>query len=150
VTPIKAYYFADEAYNNKFEDTKRTGTLAALFAGLTIFISCLGLFGLATYMAESRVKEIAVRKVLGVSVAGITALLSKDFLKLIGIAFLISTPIAWYAMNQWLLGFTYRTGIGWWVFATAGFITVASTLISVGFKAIKAAIATPSKSLRTE
>src|SRR6185436_313417 len=97
----------------KFEDEQRMGTLAALFAGLTIFISCLGLFGLATYTAENRVKEIGVRKVLGASVAGISALLSKDFLKLVLVSFLIAAPIAWWAMDKWLQDYPYRVSIQW-------------------------------------
>lgn len=144
------YKFVDEEYAKKFEDTQRTATLAALFAGLTIIISCLGLFGLAAYMAENRIKEIGVRKVLGASVIGITTLLSKDFLKLVIISFVIASPIAWYAMHQWLLGYTYRVGIDWWVFAGAGIMAVLISLLTVSYQAIKAAIANPVKSLRTE
>jgi ABC-type antimicrobial peptide transport system permease subunit len=96
------YHFVDDEYAKKFEDEKRTGTLAGVFAALTIFISCLGLFGLATYMAENRVKEIGVRKVLGASVAGISALLSKDFLKLVLVAFIVAAPVAWWLMTVWL------------------------------------------------
>jgi ABC-type antimicrobial peptide transport system permease subunit len=144
------YKFVDEEYAKKFEDTQRTATLAALFAGLTIIISCLGLFGLATYMAENRIKEIGVRKVLGASVMDISTLLSKDFLKLVIISFVIASPIAWYAMHQWLLGYTYRVSIDWWVFAGAGIIAVLISLFTVSYQAIKAAIANPVKSLRTE
>jgi len=144
------YKFVDEEYAKKFEDTQRTATLAALFAGLTIIISCLGLFGLAAYMAENRIKEIGVRKVLGASVMNISTLLSKDFLKLVIISFIIASPIAWYAMQQWLLGYTYRVGIDWWVFAGAGIIAVLISLLTVSFQAIKAAITNPVKSLRTE
>ena len=113
------YNFVDEDYARKFQDEKRTGTLAGLFAGLTIFISCLGLFGLATYTAENRIKEIGVRKVLGASVAGITALLSKDFLKLVLVSFVIAAPLAWIAMYSWLKGYPYRVEIHWWVFLLA-------------------------------
>ncbi len=102
------YKFADESYTLKFQEEKRIGTLAALFAGLTIFISCLGLFGLATYMAENRIKEIGVRKVLGASVMSITSLLSKDFLKLVIISLLIASPIAWWAMSAWLKDYSYH------------------------------------------
>ena len=144
------YKFVDEEYAKKFEDTQRTATLAALFAGLTIIISCLGLFGLAAYMAENRIKEIGVRKVLGASVMGITTLLSKDFLKLVIISFVIASPITWYAMHQWLSGYTYRVGIDWWVFAGAGIIAVLISLLTVSYQAIKAAIANPVKSLRSE
>src|SRR5450755_679733 len=115
------YHFVDEEYARKFSDEQLTATLAALFAGLTIFISCLGLFGLATYMAENRIKEVGVRKILGASVTNITALLSKDFLLLVIISIFIASPIAWYFMKQWLMGFDYRINISWYVFALAGF-----------------------------
>ena len=144
------YYFVDEAYAAKFSEEQRTGTLAALFAGLTIFISCLGLFGLAAFMAESRVKEIGVRKVLGASVSNITNLLSRDFLKLVIISFLIASPIAWIAMHKWLDGFTYRINIEWWVFALAGILSVLIAVITVSYQSIRAAIANPVKSLRSE
>jgi len=144
------YHFVDEEYAKKFGEEKRTGTLAALFAGLTIFISCLGLFGLATYMAENRIKEIGVRKVLGASVTSITTLLSKDFLKLVIISFLIAAPIAWWAMNSWLQSYTYRISIQWWVFALAGVLSVTIAIITVSYQAIKAAVSNPVKSLRSE
>jgi putative ABC transport system permease protein len=144
------YNFVDEDYAKKFEDEKRTGTLAALFAGLTIFISCLGLFGLATYMAENRVKEIGVRKVLGASVAGIATLLSKEFLKLVVISFIIAAPVAWWAMYKWLQGYPYRVSIQWWVFVMAGLLTVVIAVITVSYQAIKAAVSNPAKSLRSE
>lgn len=144
------YHFVDEEYAKKFNEEKRTGTLAGLFAGLTIFISCLGLFGLATYMAENRIKEIGVRKVLGASVTSITTLLSKDFLKLVFISFLIAAPIAWLAMNSWLQSYPYRISIQWWVFALAGILSVMIAILTVSYQAIKAAIANPVKSLRSE
>jgi len=144
------YHFVDEEYALKFADEERTGTLAALFAGLTIVISCLGLFGLATYMAENRVKEIGVRKVLGASVAGITTLLSKDFVKLVLIAIVVATPVAYYLMYKWLSTYTYRTPIEWWVFAGAGVLAIAIALLTVSYQAIKAALSNPVKSLRTE
>lgn len=144
------YVFADESYANKFKAQERTGKLSALFAGLSVFISCLGLFGLAMYMAETRIKEIGVRKVLGASVAGIASLLSKDFLKLVLIAFFIASPIAWYAMNKWLQGYTYRINIEWWVFVSAGLGSVLIAFITVSYQAIKAARSNPVKSLRTE
>ena len=121
-----------------------------MFAGLTIFISCLGLFGLATYMAENRIKEIGVRKVLGASVSGITALLSKDFVKLVVISFLIAAPLAWWGMYKWLQDYTYRVDIKWWVFAAACGLSVAIAVLTVSYQAIRAAIANPVKSLRTE
>ena len=145
-----SFNFADEGYAQKFREEKRTGTLAALFAGLTIFISCLGLFGLATYMAENRIKEIGVRKVLGASVMSITTLLSKDFLKLIIISIIIATPIAWWAMHSWLNNYTYKVDIEWWVFIAAGLLSVTIALVTVSYQAIKAATANPVKSLRSE
>jgi ABC-type antimicrobial peptide transport system permease subunit len=144
------YHFIEEEYAIKFEDTQRTATLTGLFAGLTIFISCLGLFGLATYMAENRTKEIGVRKVLGASVFRITVLLSKDFLGLVVISILIASPVAWYAMHGWLQAFSYRIGIAWWVFLVAGVLALLISFITVGYQAIKAAIANPARCLRTE
>jgi ABC-type antimicrobial peptide transport system permease subunit len=144
------YVFADEAYAKKFSDTQRTGKLAALFAVLTIFISCLGLFALAAYMAENRTKEIGVRKVLGASVINITSLLSKDFLKLVFISFVIASPVAWFAMSEWLKSYSYRISMQWWIFAAAGLLALFIALITISFQSIKAAIANPVKSLRTE
>jgi ABC-type antimicrobial peptide transport system permease subunit len=144
------YHFIDDEYAKKFQDEQRTATLACLFAGLTIFISCLGLFGLATYMAENRIKEIGVRKVLGASVITITRLLSKDFLKLVVIALLIAIPIAWWAMNAWLQGFSYRVNIQWWVFAGAGIMSLLIALLTVSYQSIKAGLANPVNSLRSE
>ena len=142
--------FVDEEYARKFADEKLQGILAGLFAGLTIFISCLGLFGLATYMAENRIKEIGVRKILGASVTGITSLLSKDFVKLVILSFFIAAPLAWWGMHKWLQSYTYRVSIEWWVFALAGFLSVMIALLTVSYQSIKAAIANPAKSLRTE
>jgi putative ABC transport system permease protein len=144
------YVFADEAFAEKFRNEKQDGTLAALFAGLTIFISCLGLFGLATYMAESRTKEIGIRKVLGASISGITRMLSIDFIKLVLLAVLIASPIAWLLMNGWLQGFTYHTKMEWWVFACTGLGAVLITLFTVSFQSIKAALTNPVKSLKAE
>ncbi len=144
------YKFVDEAYAAKFKEEQQTGTLAALFAGLTIFISCLGLFGLATYMAENRIKEIGVRKVLGASVFNITTLLSKDFLKLVIISLLIASPVAWWAMHKWLLAFSYHIDIKWWVFAGAGILSILIAIVTVSYQSIKAGLANPVKSLRTE
>lgn len=144
------YKFVDEEYAAKFKAEQRTGTLAAIFAALTIFISCLGLFGLATYMAENRIKEIGVRKVLGASVGGVTALLSKDFLKLVMISFLIACPVAWWMMHSWLESYPYRIDIQWQVFAFAGLLSLLISLITVSYQSIKAALANPVKSLRTE
>ncbi len=144
------YKFVDEEYAEKFSDEQRVGTLAGLFSGLTIFISCLGLFGLATYTAENRIKEIGVRKVLGASVASITTLLSVDFLKLVILSFLIASPIAWFSIDKWLQAYTYRIDIEWWVFVLAGLASVIIAIGTISFQAIKAALANPVKSLRSE
>jgi ABC-type antimicrobial peptide transport system permease subunit len=144
------YHFVDEEYAKKFKDEQQVGTLASLFAGLTIFISCLGLFGLAAYMAQNRQKEISVRKVLGASVSNLAGLLSKEFMTLIVISFVIATPVAWYAMYTWLKTYPYHTNIEIWVFALAGFLTVAVALGTVSFQSIKAALTNPIKSLRNE
>jgi putative ABC transport system permease protein len=144
------YHFVDEEYAKKFTDEKRTALLAAFFSGLTIFISCLGLFGLATYMAETRIKEIGVRKVLGASVTGITFLISKDFLRLVLIAFLIAAPIAGWSMETWLRNYPYRVSIHWWVFALAGGLSFLIALVTISYQAIRAAVANPVNSLRSE
>ena len=144
------YNFVDQEYAKKFGDEQRTGILASLFAGLTIIISCLGLFGLAAYMAQNRLKEIGVRKVLGASVASVTTLLSKDFLKLVLLSFAIASPIAWYAMYKWLSGYSYRISINIWVFVLALCLTVLISVITVSFQAIKAALTNPVKSLKSQ
>jgi ABC-type antimicrobial peptide transport system permease subunit len=144
------YKFVDEEYAKKFEDEKRTATLTALFAGLTIFISCLGLFGLAAYMAQNRIKEIGVRRVLGASIANITTLLSKDFLKLVIISLIIASPVAGFVMHKWLQDYPYRVGIDWWVFAVAGLTAVVIALCTVSFQAVRAATSNPVKNLRAE
>jgi ABC-type antimicrobial peptide transport system permease subunit len=144
------YSFVDEEYATKFSDEKRRGKLASIFACLAIIISCLGLFGLASYTAENRIKEIGVRKVLGASVTNITRLLSVDFLKLVIIAFLIAGPLAYWLGETWLKDFPYRVRIEWWVFALAGILSIAIALLTVGYQAVKAAMANPVKSLRSE
>lgn len=145
-----SYRFVDREYAEKFQDEKRMATLSALFAGLTIFISCLGLFGLAAYMAENRSKEIGIRKVLGASVPGIVRLLSREFVALVLIAMIVAIPVGWWAMNKWLQNFTYRIEVGWMTFAMAGLLAVLITLLTVSFQAIKAAVANPVKSIKTE
>jgi putative ABC transport system permease protein len=117
---------------------------------LAIFIACLGLFGLATFMAQQRVKEIGVRKVLGATVFNIVQMLSSDFIKLVVISAVISFPVAWWAMHRWLQDFAYRTTLNWWVFALAGIIGLIIALATMSFQAIRAALANPVKSLRTE
>ncbi len=144
------YSFMDADFNNIYTAEQQTGKLFITFAVFAIFIGCLGLFGLVTYAAEQRTKEIGVRKVLGASVHGIVAMLSKDFAKLVLIAALIAFPVAWWAMNKWLQSFAYRINISWWVFLIAGIVALLIALITVSFQAIKAAVANPVKSLRTE
>jgi putative ABC transport system permease protein len=144
------YYFLDEDYANKFANEKQTGKLAALFAGLTIFISCLGLFGLSSFTAENRIKEIGIRKVLGASVFSITQLLSGDFIKLIALSFLLAAPFAWWAMNRWLQSYSYRVSVSWWIFAATFLLSVMIALITISFQSVKAALMNPSKSLRSE
>ena len=144
------YRFTDEEYSRNFDNEQRSKTLAGLFAALAIFISCLGLFGLSAYVAESRVKEIGVRKVLGASALSIAKLLSLDFIKLVIVAIIIATPVAWYAMNQWLQSYSYRVDIGWGIFSVAGLLAIAIAMATVSYQAIRAAIANPVKSLRTE
>ncbi len=144
------YAFLDTQFNDLYKSDIHVGQLFNCFAVLTIFISCLGLFGLVTYTAESKFKEIGVRKVLGAGVMQIVALLSKDFLGLVVIAAAVAFPVAWYGLNKFLQGYAYRTGINWWVFAAAGAITLLVAIITVSFKCIQAALANPVKSLRTE
>jgi putative ABC transport system permease protein len=144
------YTFADESYKAKFADEQRTGLLTGLFTGLTIFISCLGLFGLAAYTAQQRTKEIGVRKVLGATVTSIVQLLTKDFIKLMGIAFVIGAPIGWYAMEKWLQDYNYRIAIGADVFILTLLSSILIVVLTVSFQAIKAALMNPVKSLRSE
>lgn len=144
------YTFVDDAYAKKFAETQRTGTLAGLFAFLTIFISCLGLFGLAAYMAENRTKEIGVRKVLGASVYAITRLLSKEFVILVLIACVIAFPIAYWAMDNFLQTFDYRISLGWGIFVISGLGALTLALITVSSHALRAAVANPVDSLRDE
>ncbi len=144
------YDFLDQSYAAKYKSEVLTGDLTYYFAFISILISCLGLFGLATFMAKQRTKEIGIRKVLGASVNSITALISKDFLKLVSFAILIASPLAYYFMNSWLDDFAYKIIITWWIFAFAGMLTITIALSTIGFQAIKAALANPVKSLRTE
>ena len=144
------YEFVDEEYAKKFRSEERVASLARVFTLLAILISCLGLFGLASFVAEQRTKEIGVRKVLGASVANLWTLLSKDFIKLVIIALLIAVPIAYYIMHNWLQKFNYRTTVSWEVFLIAGCGALFITIITVSVQAIRAAIANPVNSLRTE
>lgn len=144
------FNFLDEAYQKQYESETRVSVLSKYFAGLAIIISCLGLFGLAAFTAQKRRKEIGVRKVIGASAASITAMLSKDFLKLVGISLLIAFPVAWWLMNNWLQSFVYRIRITPSIFLITAVIVIAITICTISFQAIKAAIANPVKSLRTE
>jgi putative ABC transport system permease protein len=144
------YSFMDEQFNNLYTAEQKTGKIFITFAVLAILIASLGLFGLITYAAEQRIKEIGIRKVLGASVANIAGMLSKDFLKLVLISSGIAFPLAWWAMNKWLQDFAYRVNIEWWVFVVAGIIALLIALMTVSFQAIKAAVANPVKNLRTE
>jgi putative ABC transport system permease protein len=145
-----SYSFLDQRYNDTYKAEQKTGQILGLFAGLTIFVACLGLFGLATFTAEQRTKEIGVRKVLGASVAGIVALLSKDFLKLVSIAIVFALPVSWWMMSRWLQDFAYKIDISWWVLALAGLVSIAVALLTVSYQSIKAELMNPVKSLRSE
>ena len=145
-----SYSFVDDDYAKKFGNEVKVEKLAGVFAALAILISCLGLFGLTSFVAEQRKKEIGVRKVLGASVFNVWNLLSKDFVKLVTISFFIAVPVAYYFMHNWLQGYTYRTELSWWIFAGAGTGSLLITILVVSFQSIKAAIANPVKSLRTE
>jgi ABC-type antimicrobial peptide transport system permease subunit len=147
--PIISSY-VDEADSKQLEDERRTGIQSALFGGLAVLISCLGLFALAAYTAESRIKEIGIRKVLGASVSGITVLLSKEFIKLVLISFVIASPVAWWLMNSWLQNYNYRVQIGWLVFAITGGLSLLIAVVTVSYQAIKAAVSNPVVSLRAE
>jgi len=144
------YAFLDDIFNSIYQGEQRQGALFTYFAGIAIFISCLGLLGLAAYTAQVRTREIGVRKVLGASVGRIVGLLAQDFIKLVFIAILIASPLAWFAMYKWLEGYAYRISIGWWVFALAGFIAVIIAFATISFQSIKAALMNPVKSLRSE
>ncbi|SKA10434.1 ABC transporter permease [Sediminibacterium ginsengisoli] len=144
------YAFTDDTYNNLYQAEERFGRLFTIFSALAIFISCLGLLGLSAFSIVQRTREIGIRKVLGASASAIITLLTRDFIKLIAIAFLIAVPVAWYIMSQWLNEFAYRTGISWWLFALAGISAVMVTLLTVGIQAYRAAMANPVKSIGTE
>ncbi|MBD2699227.1 ABC transporter permease [Spirosoma sp. BT702] len=144
------YSFLDKRFNDTYLAEQKTGRILGLFAGLTIFVACLGLFGLATFTAEQRTKEIGVRKVLGASVGSIVTLLSKDFLRLVAIAIVLASPVAWYVMSRWLREFAYKIDIQWWMFVLAALLAVGIALLTVSFQSIKAALMNPVKSLRSE
>jgi ABC-type antimicrobial peptide transport system permease subunit len=144
------YRFVDDQFNQMFQSEMLISKLSSVFAILAIIISCLGLFGLAAYTAERRTKEIGIRKVLGASAKGLAGLLSKDFLQLVALSCIIAFPIAWWVMQQWLKDYAYRIQISFWIFLVAALLAILIALATVSFQAIKAAIANPVKSLRTE
>jgi len=145
-----SYQFVDDQFNKMFMSEELISKLSRTFAILAIFISCLGLFALASYATERRTKEIGVRKVLGASITSITTLLSKDFLKLVVLSCLLAFPLAWWVMHTWLQDYQYRITISWWIFPIAGMVAVLIAILTISFQSIKAAIANPVKSLRTE
>lgn len=147
--PFK-YSFLDESLDNFYKAEKKWSSIMGWAGGISVFLACLGLFGLAALAAVNRTKEIGIRKVLGASLPGIVGLLSKDFIKLIVLAMVIATPLAWYFMNKWLQDFAYRISIGWWVFIAAGALAIIIAFVTIGFQAVKAGVANPVKSLRTE
>ena len=147
--PFK-YSFLDESLDNFYKAEKKWSNIIGWAGGISVFLACLGLFGLAALAAVNRTKEIGIRKVLGASLPGIVKLLSKDFLKLVVIALLIAAPLAWYFMNKWLQDFAYRISIGWWVFIVAGLLAVIVAFVTIGLQAVKAGVSNPVKSLRTE
>jgi putative ABC transport system permease protein len=147
--PFK-YNFLDESLDNFYKSERKWSNIIGWAGGISIFLACLGLFGLAALAAINRTKEIGIRKVLGASLPVIVKLLSKDFLKFVVLAVVIATPVAWYFMNKWLQDFAYRISIGWWVFIAAGSLAILIAFITIGFQAVRAGIANPVKSLRTE
>ncbi len=144
------YYFMEDSFNNTYQSEQRLGRIFIIFTVLSIIIACLGLFGLATFNAEKRTKEIGVRKVMGAGVGQIVYRLTMDFLKLVGVAILVSIPLGWYVMGKWLEDFSYRIEIGWWVFILAALLALIISIVTVSYQSIKAAIVNPVKSLRTE
>jgi putative ABC transport system permease protein len=145
-----AYMFLDQEVQKQYQAEISLSNIINSFTIMAILISCLGLFGLAAFSAEQRQKEIGIRKVLGASVAGVVGLLSREFIWLVGIAFVLATPLSWWAMHKWLQGFAYKVHVGWWMFAIAGILSIVIALLTVSFQAIKAALANPVKSLRSE
>jgi ABC-type antimicrobial peptide transport system permease subunit len=147
---VYEYRFLDDKIESFYKQENQLSNLYKIFAVIAIFLSCLGLYGLASFMAVQRIKEVGIRKVLGASVSGVVYLFSKEFIILITIAFIIASPVAWYFMNQWLQDYVYRINISWWIFIVGGLSAIIIALITVSFKAIKAALANPVKSLRSE
>jgi ABC-type antimicrobial peptide transport system permease subunit len=144
------YQFLDEQVGEFYKQEHQLSNLYQLFAGIAIFLSCLGLYGLASFMAVQRIREIGIRKVLGASVQHIVTLFSREFVLLIGLAFLIAAPIAWFFMHQWLADYVYRTDISWWIFIVSGAAAIVIAVLSVGLQAVRAALSNPAKTLKTE
>jgi putative ABC transport system permease protein len=144
------YHFLDEGLASAYEEEQKSATVVKIASGLSIFIACMGLFGLATLTVTRRTKEIGIRKVLGANSFQLVRLLSKEFLILVLVASLAAFPIAWWAMQKWLSGFAYRTSMGWWVFALAAIASIIVALLTISTQSIKAAMMNPVKSLRTE
>lgn len=142
--------FVDEKLNKTYEQDKRTATIIQLFAGFSIFIGCLGLFGLTVFATEQRTREIGIRKVLGAGVASVAALLSKDFLKLVLIAIVVAFPLAWFGVNKWLQGYAFKVTVDWWLFAALGLVVILVALFTISLQAVKAALINPVKSLKAE
>jgi putative ABC transport system permease protein len=144
------YHFLDQNFANQYQTEEKQGNILLIFTILAISIACLGLFGLVTFTAEQRVKEIGIRKVLGASISNIVTLLTKELIVLVLLATIIATPLAWFAMNKWLQSFAYRVDVHVWVFIAAGFIAVLIAFITVSIRSVKAAMANPTKSLKTD
>ena len=147
--PIE-YKFLDDTFDELYKEDRKSASLILVFALIAVCLSALGLFGLAAFTAEQRTKEIGIRKVLGATVTNIITLLSKDFIALVIVAVIVATPLAWWAMSIWLQNFAYRINIMWWMFAITGVLALLIALLTVSFQAVKAAVANPVKSLRTE
>src|SRR6185312_10773850 len=147
---VYEYSFLDDKIASFYQQENQLSQLYKIFAAIAIFLSCLGLYGLASFMAAQRIKEVGIRKVLGATSANIVYLFSKEFIILIAIAFAIATPIAWYFMNRWLQDYAYRINVSWWLLAAGGLVAILIAVATISFQAIKAAIANPVKSLRSE
>ena len=147
---VYEYRFLDDKIGSFYKQENQLAQLYKIFTAIAIFLSCLGLYGLASFMAVQRIKEVGIRKVLGATTGHIVYLFSKEFVILIAIAFAVATPIAWYFMHQWLQDYVYRINISWWLFAAGGFAAIVIALVTVSFQAVKAALANPVKSLRSE
>jgi len=147
---VFSYYFLDEDFNRYYLSEERVGKLISVFASLAIFLSCLGLFGLASFTADQRTKEIGIRRVLGASLSGVMVLLTKEFVRLVAVANIIAWPLAYFAMNKWLQNFAYRVPLSIWIFLLSGLAALVIALLTVSYQTVKAATANPVDSLRYE